>query len=91
MNYGKKSTSRKRNSLISRSSMMGKRAHVSLIRVLFIGLIALCVAVSCIGIGSMRGFLANTPDVDEVDIMPMGISSVSWLLLMLTGYLFPLT
>ena len=43
MNYGKKSASKKRNSLISRSSMMGKRAHVSFIRVLFIGLIALCV------------------------------------------------
>ena len=41
MNYGKKSASKKRNSLISRSSMMGKRAHVSFIRVLFIGLIAL--------------------------------------------------
>ena len=46
MNHGKKSASKKRNSLISRSSMMGKRAHVSFIRVLFIGLIALCVAVS---------------------------------------------
>ena len=43
MNYGKKSVSKKRNSLISRTAMMGKRAHVSLIRVLFIGLIALCV------------------------------------------------
>ncbi len=50
MNYGKKSASKKRNSLISRSSMMGKRAHVSFIRVLFIGLIALCVAVSSLGI-----------------------------------------
>ena len=35
MNYGKKSVSRKRNSLISRTAMMGKRAHVSFIRVLF--------------------------------------------------------
>ena len=65
MNYGKKSASKKRNSLISRSSMMGKRAHVSFIRVLFIGLIALCVAVSSLGIGSIRGILANTPDVNE--------------------------
>ena len=69
MNYGKKSASKKRNSLISRSSMMGKRAHVSFIRVLFIGLIALCVGVS------IRGILANTPNVDEVDIMPLGYAT----------------
>ena len=75
MNYGKKSASKKRNSLISRSSMMGKRAHVSFIRVLFIGLIALCVGVSSLGIGSIRGILANTPDVDEVDIMPLGYAT----------------
>ena len=75
MNYGKKSASKKRNSLISRSSMMGKREHVSFIRVLFIGLIALCVAVSSLGIGSIRGILANTPDVNEVDIMPLGYAT----------------
>ena len=77
MNYGKKSASKKRNSLISRSSMMGKRAHVSFIRVLFIGLIALCVAVSSLGIGSIRGILANTPDVNEVDIMPLGYATTA--------------
>ena len=101
MNYGKKSVSKKRNSLISRSSMMGKRAHVSFIRVLFIGLIALCVAVSTLGIGSIRGILANTPDVNEVDIMPLGyalssmtamvIRSVNWQHLMPTDFRFPLT
>ena len=75
MNSEKNTASKKRNSLISRSSMMGKRAHVSFIRVLFIGLIALCVAVSSLGIGSIRGILANTPDVNEVDIMPLGYAT----------------
>ena len=45
MNYGKKSVSKKRNSLISRTAMMGKRAHVSLIRVLFVALITICVVI----------------------------------------------
>ena len=40
-----------------------------------IGLIALCVAVSSLGIGSIRGILANTPDVNEVDIMPLGYAT----------------
>ena len=54
MNYGKKSVSRKRNSLISRTAMMGKRAHVSIIRVLFAVLITICVVVGCVGIGALR-------------------------------------
>lgn len=75
MNNGKKSTARKRNALISRSSMMGQRAHVSLIRLLFMGLITLCVVVTCVGIGSVRGVIANAPDVENVDIMPLGYAT----------------
>ncbi len=75
MNYGKKSTARKRNSLISRSSMMGKRARVSFIRVLFVSLIALCIGVTCLGIGSFRGVIDNAPDVDDIDIMPLGYAT----------------
>ena len=75
MNYGKKSVSKKRNSLISRTAMMGKRAHVSFIRVLFISLIALCVIVGCLGIGAFRGIIDNAPDVDDVDISPLGYAT----------------
>ena len=75
MNYGKKSTSKKRNSLISRSSMMGKRAHVSFIRVLFISLITVCVIGICLGIGAFKGVIDNAPDVEDIDIMPLGYAS----------------
>ena len=75
MNYGKKSAAKKRNALISRTSMMGKRAHVSLVRVLFISLIALCVVGVSLGLGSYKGIIDNAPDVDSVDIMPLGYAS----------------
>ena len=75
MNYGKKSTAKKRTALISRSSMMGKRARVSLIRVLFVSLIALCIAVACLGVGSFRGVIDNAPDVNDIDIMPLGYAT----------------
>ena len=75
MKFGKKATSRKRESLLSRSSMLGKKAHVSLIRVLFLSMIALIVAVICLGIGSFRGVIDNSPNVDSVDIMPLGYAS----------------
>ena len=73
MNYGKKSTAKKRTALISRSSMMGKRARVSFIRVLFVSLIALCIAVTCVG--SFRGVIDTAPDVDDIDIMPLGYAT----------------
>lgn len=75
MNYGKKAISKKRNALISSSSMMGKRAHVSFIRVLFISLITLCVVVACLGLGAFKGVIDNAPDVDDVDIMPLGYAT----------------
>ena len=76
MNYGKKSTAKKRTALISRSSMMGKRARVSFIRVLFVSLIALCIAVTCLGVGSFRGVIDTAPDVDDIDIMPLGYATL---------------
>ncbi|MDY4691994.1 MAG: PBP1A family penicillin-binding protein [Blautia sp.] len=75
MNYGKKATAKKRNSLISRTSMMGKRARVSLIRVFFIVLIALFVGGVCLGAGSFKGVIDNAPDVDDIDIMPLGYAT----------------
>ena len=75
MNYGKKSTAKKRTALISRSSMMGKHARVSFIRVLFVSLIALCIAVTCLGVGSFRGVIDTAPDVDDIDIMPLGYAT----------------
>lgn len=75
MNYGKKTAAKKRNALISRTSMMGKRAHVSLVRVLFISLIALCIVGVSLGLGSYKGIIDNAPDVDSVDIMPLGYAS----------------
>ena len=75
MNYGKKSVSKKRNSLISRTAMMGKRAHVSLIRVLFVALITTCVIIGCTGIGAFRGIIDNAPDANDIDISPLGYAT----------------
>lgn len=75
MNYGKKATSRKRSALTSSTSMLGKRAHVSFIRILFFSLITLCVISICLCAGAFRGVVDNAPDVDTVDIMPLGYAT----------------
>ena len=77
MNYGKKSVSKKRNSLISRTAMMGKRAHVSLIRVLFVVLITICVVIGCTGIGAFRGIIFHHWVMRHFYMMEMAISFAS--------------
>ncbi len=75
MNYGKKSTLKKRKALTSRSSMVGTRANVSFIRILFMSLITLCVMGVCLGIGSFKGIIDNAPKVSEVNITPLGAAT----------------
>lgn len=75
MNYGKKMASKKRDALISSTSMIGKRAHVSFIRLLFILLITLCVTGVCLGVGAFKGIIDNAPDVNDIDIMPLGYAT----------------
>lgn len=60
MNYGK-SPLQKRKALISRSTMIGQRAHVSAIRVLFIALITIFIILLCGGIGAFKGIIDNAP------------------------------
>lgn len=72
MNFGKRATDKKRNSLSSRSTMMGKKAHVSFIRIIFISLIAIMVIGGCVGFGAFKGLLDNAPDIEDVNIMPIG-------------------
>ena len=75
MKYGRKAIARKRNALISRTSMLGKKANVSLIRFLLLLIIALFVCTACLGIGSVKGVIDNAPAAADVDIMPLGYAT----------------
>ena len=72
MNFGKRATNKKRNALSSHSTMMGKKANVSILRVTFIALIAVLAIGGCLGIGAMRGLIDDAPDISEVNIVPVG-------------------
>ena len=72
MNFGKRATNQKRHALASRSTMMGKKAHVSVLRIIFIFLIAILVIGGCMGIGVMRGLIDDAPDISDVNIVPVG-------------------
>ena len=73
MNFGKRATNKKRNALTSRSSMVGKKAHVSFLRIIFISLMAILIIGGCMGIGAFKGLIDNAPDISEVNIIEQAL------------------
>ncbi|NCB92788.1 MAG: glycosyl transferase [Clostridia bacterium] len=72
MNYGKKSTQKKRKELTSASSRMGNKAGVTFLRILFLSFAAICVVIACMGVGAFRAIIDSSPDISDVNIMPIG-------------------
>lgn len=72
MNFGKNSTQKKRRNLTSASSRMGNMAGVTFLRILFLSFAAVCVIVACMGLGAFRAIIDTSPDISDVNIMPIG-------------------
>lgn len=72
MNFGKRATNKKRNALTSHSTMIGKKAHVSLLRIILLSLLAIMVIGVCAGLGAFKGVLDSAPNISEVNIVPVG-------------------
>ena len=75
MNFGKKGVQRKKEQLDSSASMMGKKAGISALRVLFLSVIVFFVTVICLGLGAYRGIIDSAPDISDVNIMPLGYAT----------------
>ena len=75
MNYTRRAITKRRNALISRTSMLGNRATVSFKRIMFLAAITLIVVTGCLGVGSIRGVIDNAPNPEDVDIMPLGYAT----------------
>ena len=72
MNFGKRATNKKRNALTSHSTMIGKKAQVSLLRIIFLSLLAIMVIGGCAGLGAFKAVLDSAPNISEVNIVPVG-------------------
>lgn len=72
MNFGKSSTQKKRKNLTSATSRMGNLAGVTFLRILFLSFAAVCVIIACMGFGAFRSIIDNSPDISDVNIMPIG-------------------
>ncbi|MCI6997498.1 MAG: PBP1A family penicillin-binding protein [Eubacterium sp.] len=72
MNFGKSSTQKKRKNLTSATSRMGNLAGVTFLRILFLSFAAVCIIIACMGFGAFRSILDHSPDISDVNIMPIG-------------------
>ncbi len=72
MNLGKKGVEKRLHELDSNSVMIGNRAGISLLRVGLFLIALVIVIVTLLGIGAYRGIIDSAPDIEDVNIMPLG-------------------
>ena len=72
MDFGREGVQRRKEQLDSTAPMMGKKAGISALRVLFLILATFCVCIVCLGVGVYRGIIDSAPDISDVNIMPLG-------------------
>ena len=76
MNYGKKSTSKKKKSVNSKSKQAGKKASVIFLKAFLICVVAVAVIGICAGIGIVKGIIDNAPDITSESVIPRGYKTV---------------
>ncbi|MDO4616509.1 MAG: transglycosylase domain-containing protein [Lachnospiraceae bacterium] len=72
MNLGRKGVKKRLKELDSRSEMLGKSAGVSALRIVLFVIAAVIVTGTMLGIGAYRGTIDSAPDIEDVNIMPLG-------------------
>ncbi len=72
MNLGKRGVQDRLDELDSNSVMIGKKAGVSALRVIMFVIAAVLVSGTLLCIGAYRGIIDSAPDIEDVNIMPLG-------------------
>ncbi|MCQ2500903.1 MAG: transglycosylase domain-containing protein [Lachnospiraceae bacterium] len=72
MNLGKKGVRKRLRDLDSHSVMLGNKAGVSALRAALFLITAVIVMGVMLGFGAYKGIIASAPDIEDVNIMPLG-------------------
>ncbi|MDO4489542.1 MAG: transglycosylase domain-containing protein [Lachnospiraceae bacterium] len=72
MNLGKRGVQKRLNELDSHSAMLGNKAGVSALRIGLFVIAAVIVCCSLLAFGAYRGIIDGAPDIEDVNIMPLG-------------------
>lgn len=76
MNLGKRGVRKRLYELDSNSGMIGKKAGVSALRLVLFLITAVIVVGTLLGFGAYRGIIDSAPDIEDVNIMPLGQASM---------------
>ena len=74
-NYGRSGIEQEREALQATAPRAGNRISVIILRIILFLLIAIAVAVICLGIGAYRGIIDDSPQITDANIMPLGYAS----------------
>jgi penicillin-binding protein 1A len=76
MNYGRKGIKQKKKLLNSATTKFGTKLGVTSIKLLFILIVAIIVAGSCLAFGSIQGIIASAPDISTINVSPDGYATI---------------
>lgn len=76
MNFNEKETSKKVKSLVSKPTKYKKKFGIWMFRIILILIVAICISGIGCGLGVFNGILASAPDIDKINVLPSGFSSV---------------
>ena len=76
MNLGKRGVRKRLYELDSNSGMIGKKAGVSALRLGLFLITAVIVVGTLLGFGAYKGIIDSAPDIEDVNIMPLGQASM---------------
>ena len=75
MNFGKKGIASSRKKLTSHKDKFNHAFGVNFLRICLIAAIGVGICGISLGLGAFRGILANTPAIEEANIIPVGYAT----------------
>ncbi len=76
MNFNKNETSKKIKSLVSKPRKYHKKFVIWAFRISLLMALGICVCIIAAGLGVFHGILASAPDIDKINVLPSGFSSI---------------
>ncbi len=75
MNYGRKGVKDQQKDITSKNAMVTRKFLVTFLKAFLIAIIAIAVIGGSVGVGVIKGIIDTAPDIEDVNVMPVGSSS----------------
>ena len=76
MNYGKRGVRAKQRALNSKTTKLGRKLALTLVKLALAAVIGIVICVVCAGLGAYKGILASTPQIHLSDVVATGEATI---------------